>query len=307
MTKRQLASIALVILAGCAMLGTLWSAFGPEKIVLTTDQLQERVNRALPREFRGVTIARGTIAVAESRVALRIEARASALGQTVSAVVSARGVPRYADERGEIYFDPEDVKVGDFVLAGGNLVERFDRLGAPLRQRLETAAGTVIATGIRAYLTARPVYRFKDDIKGVVLKAAIADIAMEENAIAITLSVVKLTAMVAVDLVALLVIVFLIAAVIRHPRWGESVAAAAADPSQPLKGSPASTYRGNAIASVQRPWWQIVVLTISIAAFILALMAAYFSLAALGLVILIIGIIVVIAVAIAIFFGALIW
>src|ERR1700733_8924088 len=222
MTKRQLASIALVVLGALALFGTLWSGLAPERIVLTTAQLQERVNRALPREFRGVTVERATVAIAESRVALRVEARASALGQTLRAVVSARGVPRFEPERGEIFFDVEDVKVTDFASAGGNLVERIDRLNAGVRERVETAAGNAIATGIKAYLAARPVYRFMDDIKGVVLEAAVSDIATEADAITITVSLVQLTATVAIALVGFLVIVLSIVEFIRHPTWGLS-------------------------------------------------------------------------------------
>jgi hypothetical protein len=229
MTRRQLAWIALTVLAALAMVGTLWSAFGPDKIVLTTAQLQERVNRALPREFKGVTVEQATVTVADSRLALRVEASAAALGQTLKAVVSARGVPRYDSERGEIFFDAEDVKVTDFSLAGGNLAARIDRSGGALRDRVEAAAGNLIAAGLKAYLAARPVYRFKDDFKGLVLKAAIADVATQPDAVVITVSLVKLTETVGIDLALLLVFLVLIIALVRHPSWGLELLGAALD------------------------------------------------------------------------------
>src|ERR1043166_4729105 len=108
MTKRRLAWIALAVVAALVVAGIVWSAFGPTTIVLTAPQLQERVNRALPREFKGVTVERATVTIAERRIALRVEARASALGHSLSTVVSARGVPRYEPAEGEIFFDPED-------------------------------------------------------------------------------------------------------------------------------------------------------------------------------------------------------
>ena len=42
--------------------------------------------------------------------------------------------------------------------------------------RLEPAARGPIAAGVKAYLASRPVYRFKDDVKGFVFKAAITDV-----------------------------------------------------------------------------------------------------------------------------------
>jgi len=212
MTKRQLSWVALAVVGAFALLGMLWSAFGPDKIVLTTAQLQERVNRALPREFNGVTIERATVAIAESRIALRVEAHPSVLGRTLSTTVSARGVPRYDTAQGEIFFDPEDVKIE----ADGALAER---LSARLGERGQTI-NNVVTTGMTAYLAARPVYRFKDDLKGIVIKAALADIAMQPDAIVITLSVVRLSATIGVGLAVLIVIVVVVVQLIRHPHWG---------------------------------------------------------------------------------------
>ena len=219
MTRRRLAWIALVSLGVLAAFGALWGMFGPDRITLTTGQIQERVNRNLPREFKNVTVEQATVTVADGRVALRVETRAAAVGQSARATVSARGVPRFSAERGEIFFDADEVKVTDFAVTGGNVAGRIDRLGA-LRERLETAAGNAIAAGLKVYLAERPVYRFKDDFKGIVLKAAISDIVMRDDAIVITLSLVKLTEMVAVYVIALLVIMVLIVLLLRHPSWG---------------------------------------------------------------------------------------
>jgi Protein of unknown function (DUF1439) len=211
MTKRRLAWIALAVVAALVVVGLVWSAFGATTIVLTAPQLQERVNRALPRDFKGVTVERATVTIAESRIALRVEVRA--LGGTLRTAVSARGVPRYDAAEGAIFFEPEDVKVEE---DGGALTER---LSTRLGDRAQTIRNAV-ATGMTAYLVARPVYRFKDDLKGIVVKAALADIAMQPDAIVVTLSVVKLSATIGVGLAALLVIVVLLIQLLRHPRWG---------------------------------------------------------------------------------------
>ena len=51
--------------------------------------------------------------------------------------------------------------------------------------------------GIKAYLAARPVYRFKDDFKGLVLKATITDIAIDGDMLVVGVSLIKLTTAVA--------------------------------------------------------------------------------------------------------------
>jgi hypothetical protein len=233
MTKRQLAWIAVVALGTLALAGALWSAFGTKKIVLTAMQLEERANRELPRDFKGVTVERTSVAIAEGRIALRVEVRAAALGRVFAAVASVRGVPVYVGERGELFFDAEDVNVEPVKAADGSLAQRMDRLDTRLGERIEAAAGKVIAAGIKAYLAARPVYRFKDDLKGIVLKAAIDDIAIERDRVAIVVSLVNLTVTVAVYLGALLLVMFLIFQLVRHPGWGLSMLAAVADTEPP--------------------------------------------------------------------------
>jgi hypothetical protein len=129
---RRLAWIAAFVLGLLAIAGAAWSAFGPETIVLTEPQLQERVNRQLPREFRGVTVERATLGLADGRISLHVEARATALGQAIVAAAFARGVPRYNAEGGEIFFDAEDVRLENFRIGTGSLAERAERLGARL-------------------------------------------------------------------------------------------------------------------------------------------------------------------------------
>jgi hypothetical protein len=132
------------------------------RVVLTEPQLQERINRQLPREFRGVTVERATVSLADGRVSLHVEARATALGQAFAAAAFARGVPRYNAEGGEIFFDAEDVRLENFQIDTGSLAERAQRLGARLGgrvgeaveqnlPRIQSAASTLIAAGVKAF------------------------------------------------------------------------------------------------------------------------------------------------------------
>jgi hypothetical protein len=171
MTTSRLLWIALP-LAAVTLAGAALSAFGPERIALTQAALQERINRELPRQFHGVTVERATVALADGRITVRAETRAAALGKTVASATVARGVPQYNAERGEVFFNADDVKIEDS--GSGGLVKQLGlriggRLGEQFQQnmpRVEDAAAGLVAGSIKAWLAARPVYRLKDDIKG---------------------------------------------------------------------------------------------------------------------------------------------
>jgi hypothetical protein len=213
MTTPRLIWFAALPLAALTIAGAALSAFGPERIALTEADLQERVNRALPREFHGVTVERATVNLAEGRIAVRAETRASALGKTIATAAVARGVPQYNAERGEVFFDADDVRIED--AGSGGLVKQLGlriggRLGEQLEQnmpRVEGAAAGLVAGSIKAWLATRPVYRFKDDVKGLVFKATLKDITIEGNTLVISASLIRLSAAVAAWLAGLALVV----------------------------------------------------------------------------------------------------
>jgi hypothetical protein len=229
MTKRRVAWIAAAILGAAGIAGALWSTVSGGRIVLTATQLQERVNRALPREFKGVTVDSATVAIAEGRIEVRVEVHATALGQSFAASASARGMPVYQAERGALFFEADNVEVSAIKPTGGRLAERLDR--SKLGQHLEDAAGKLVAAGVKAYLAARPVYRFKDDVKGILLKAAVTNIAIEGDTLVITVSLISLTRTVALYLGAILLAFILLFYLRWHPGWGLGVLTDAVDAS----------------------------------------------------------------------------
>lgn len=225
MTKRRLAWIAAAGLGALALLGIVWSGLGTNRIVLTDAHLQDRVNHRLPREVKGVTIEQVTITIAQGQIALRTDVRASALKEAVSAAVFARGIPHLDAERGELFFYAEDVRMENLSIGNpeGAAGQPTSRLGALLGEnltRVKERAADMIAAGVKSYLAARPVYRFKDDLKGLVLKAAITNVAIEHNAVAIELSLITLSVMVVVCLFVLLAVLVGVIQLIRHPNWG---------------------------------------------------------------------------------------
>src|SRR2546428_9035353 len=102
MPKRKLAWIVAAFVGVLATAGLLWSMFGTSKLVFAESEIQARLNQQLPKTVREVTIERVAVRLAENRLALRVEIQGTALRQPVSAVVSARGVPRYEAQSGEM-------------------------------------------------------------------------------------------------------------------------------------------------------------------------------------------------------------
>jgi hypothetical protein len=202
-----------LLLAAFTLAGAALSAFGPERIALTEADLQERVNRALPRQFKNVTVERGSVGVADGRITVRVETRATALGKTIIAAAVARGVPQYNAERGEIFFDADEVRIED-AGAGGLVKQLGVRIGGKLGEKLEqnmplveNAAAGLVAGSIKAWLAARPVYRFKDDLKGVVFKATLKDLNIDGDKLVISVSLIRLSAAVAAWLAGLALVV----------------------------------------------------------------------------------------------------
>jgi hypothetical protein len=215
---RKLVWIALTAIGLLAAAGALWSAFGTHKISLTETELQERVNRQLPREFKGVTVERATVTLADNRIALRIEAQGSALGAPYAVVASTNGVPRYDAAQGQLFFAADSVRIENFTFRGTPLLEREDN-PTTFRGRIEAAAHSVVEIGIKTFLAERPVYRFKDDLKGMVLNAAITDVAITGNTLVIGVSLWNVTAIVIGFLLVVLLALWLVVVLIRHPMW----------------------------------------------------------------------------------------
>src|SRR5262245_22485642 len=224
MSKRRIAWIVIALVGLLSAAGLVWSLFGSDRLTFTAAELQSRLNQQLPRTVREVTIERVNVALADNRLALRIALQARVLQQPVSASVSARGIPRYAGGEAAMYFDADEIKIEQLAIAGRTVVGQE---GGRLTNTVRSALQGVAESGIKAYLAARPVYRFKDDFKGMVLKAALVDVAIEQNALAVTFSLWNLTVTAATFALILIILMLVIYWLIRHPQWGLNIVEAA--------------------------------------------------------------------------------
>jgi hypothetical protein len=161
-----------------------------------------------------------TVHLADRRLALTVDLHGALLRQPLMAALSARGVPRYEAQSGELYFDVDDVKIDQLTIAGRS-IGGDDAAGGPRAQAAGATVRRIAETAMQVYFAAQPVYRFKEDFKGFVLRAALKDVTIEQNAVMVTFSIWNVTVTVAI--LAVVLIGVLSAAVyllMRHPPWG---------------------------------------------------------------------------------------
>jgi hypothetical protein len=220
MSRRSLAWIATALVALLSIAGMLWSSFGSGKVVFTAPELQTRLNQQLPRTVRNVTISGLALSVADNRVTLRIDIQTAVLHQPVSAVVSAIGVPRY-DARGEaMYFDVDDVRISQLTVSGKAVVDDTTNAYGKLAEAVGPAVQRLAEAAAKAYLAALPVYRFKNDFKGFVLKAALSEVKIEQNSLVVVFSLWNLTVVTLILALPLAAVALFVVLLILDPLWG---------------------------------------------------------------------------------------
>jgi len=189
MTKRRVAWIVARHSRLVGIAGAVWSTITGGRIVLTAAELQERVNRALPREFKGVTVdGRGRRDCGRNASICAVEVRAAALGRALPPPLRARGMPVYEAERGELFFEADNVAVSSIRPTGGNLAERSDRSRPPAPRGIGRQAGGGRDQGLPGGPGRSIASRTR---QGIVLKAAVANVAIESDRLVITVSLIS--------------------------------------------------------------------------------------------------------------------
>jgi len=230
-TKRTLAWTSLTVLALAGIFATLWSAFGTSRVALGQAELQARINKVLPKTAKDVTVERTTIVIAENSLMLKVEAEGRKLGQPFTVVASARGRPRYDPDRGALFFEPDVVMIEDLTIRGRSVGDRVEsgagllkgRLGEMVKDKasaVDAAAARIAEEGIKLYLSTFPIYRLKDDAKGLVVRTVLRAVAIEHNTLVVTFSVWGVTLIAAACGLLLLALAALAVLLIRNPAWG---------------------------------------------------------------------------------------
>jgi hypothetical protein len=232
-TKRTLAWTILTVLGLAGVLAVLWSAVGTSRVALGQADLQARIDRMLPKTAKDITVERVTVTLADDRLMLKVLAEGRKLGQPFTVVASARGRPRYDPDRGALFFEPDTVTIEDLTLRGSSVGDRVESAAGRLKGRLaeivkdkaseiDASAARIAEQGVKLYLSTFPIYRLKDDAKGLVVRAVLRAVAIENNALVVTFSLWGLTLFAAAWGLLLLALAIFAVQLIRHPGWGLS-------------------------------------------------------------------------------------
>jgi hypothetical protein len=219
MSRRKLAWIIIACAGMLSIAGLFWTMCATSRLVLSEVDIQTRLNRELPRTVREATVDRVAMHFADDHLTLRGEVHGTILHEPVAATVIATGIPRYDAQRGQMSFDADVVKIDQLTVAGRNVIGGPDTRGR-LSEAVSAATRHSIESAIKLYLATEPVYRFKDDFKGVVLKASLVNVAIEQNSLVLTFSLWNLTTTVAGFALVLFVVLLIIYVLVRHPLWG---------------------------------------------------------------------------------------
>jgi hypothetical protein len=221
MSKHAFVCTVIAFLALVTAGGVLCALLGINRISLAESDIQTPLNRQLPKTVERLTIERVDVRLAEDRLGLQIDLQGTALNQLISSSVSVRGSPRYDARTGELFFDAGDVTFVRLAVGNKTVVGEAGAAAGP--ETASPAVQRLVEIAIKLYLATQPVYRFKNDLTGRVAKLALADVAIEQNNLVITLSIWSLAAAVAIFGVIVLAALYLAYLFIRYPLRREPI------------------------------------------------------------------------------------
>jgi hypothetical protein len=247
MTRRRWTWAGVLALLVAAIFG-LRAALGTLTVTLTEADVQSRLDAQLDKELpvkgkagllvKSMRVRSAAVHIEDGLVKVLVDVDGTIrTGKNFALTAYAVGAPAY--KSGEFYFSPQHIEVQKFSYEGSTPTELASRLARRLgvrdavRQRIEDKAARVeewmTSTAENAamhVLDRRPVYRPKDDVKGLLVRAALASVAVEQDHIVLTFTLWSVTLAVVLGLLALAGALALVVVLIRNPPAG-------ATPSEP--------------------------------------------------------------------------
>jgi hypothetical protein len=214
MLGRRLSWIAAAALLLLGAIG-LWGVYGTRTVSLDETRIQTVVAKEVGKEFplkgapallvKSVSAKSATVRIRDGQATILVGVEgALRSGKKFGLTAFARGVPRYS--AGEFYFEPEKVEVRDFTYENMNLGEALTQLGfrslanskigqliQSKAQLAEEWATAVAETAVRDVFERRPVFRLKDDARGMLLKSSLEQVTIDNDRIVVVFSLWSLT------------------------------------------------------------------------------------------------------------------
>lgn len=233
MTKRSLAWSAIALLALAALAIGVFGLTGTRTVRLPEAMIQQRIDAQLPREHKGVRLTKATLNILEHDIVIALSVEGSVFGQQFSLEAQGAGIPQYRPADQAFYFLPSELTVSQLTISGESAADRIGKFtdryitNPRLRENVETSI-----PGIKQWITDNlepralvllgqtPIYKPKNDMKGIILKATLAGIAIDNGALVLSFSIWELTKTVFSCLFLLIFSLGAAAVLLRHPAWG---------------------------------------------------------------------------------------
>jgi hypothetical protein len=214
MTRKGLIRAGIVALFLLAIAG-FWGIYGTHRVTFTETQVQDIINKQLNKDFpvkgaahllvKTISVRGATVHIQDNRVLVLVDVEGTLrTNKKFSLTAYAIGVPTYSF--GELFFKPDKIEVQKFAYEGSSPTELFGRFARryisddKARQLVEDGAPaveswmtSVAQSAVVHTLEERPVYRPKDGVKGLLIKASLESVAIDQDRIAVTFSIWQLT------------------------------------------------------------------------------------------------------------------
>lgn len=234
MTKRKLLWAGVLVLFLISIV-CLWGLYGTHSVSLTEVQVQERINTQLGKEFKlrgkasilvkSVSVKGAIVHIADEKLTTLVDVYGTLrTGQKFTLTTYAVGIPAYSG--GQFFFKPSAIEVRKFALeetvqsrALARLTERYLSDEQARKDIAEWITETAQSSATHA-LEQKPVYTLKNDVKGVLIKASLDSVKIEQDRIIITFSLLQLTLSVAFGILCMILAAGMLWALLEYPALG---------------------------------------------------------------------------------------
>ncbi len=223
-----------VLAAGLIILGKLELRFDEAQIQkLINTELAKRTddNGFITVKGRKIKVNEVAISVGDKEMGVAFNMEGKELTQKIRLSAAGTGVPEFRD--GAFYIKASNIEIREFVIGEGKIGEKIKgfankHIDGPRKREAVIEAAPKIAAWVKEYaevgvmrtLEKMPVYTVKNDAPGIILKASLDSLKVENGHLVAVLSVRQLTRTMLFIAFVAIVSLGLLVAMARYPGWG---------------------------------------------------------------------------------------
>ncbi|MEK7117986.1 MAG: hypothetical protein AAB869_00055 [Patescibacteria group bacterium] len=178
-------------------------------------------------------LTKATTNLLEHDVHIALSLDGKALGQPLLLDATGVGVPEYRQGEQAFYFRPSELTISRLEFSGESATDKAGKFAdryitdPKLKEKIEKSlpgvkrwVGDNLEPRALAIFAQMPLYKPKNDMKGIVIKATLEKLSVENGALVLSFSLLQLTKTVFICLLAFLAGIAMLGALLGSPRWG---------------------------------------------------------------------------------------